>query len=88
MAAKNICLITASAENRANANKITGSIKDNFPTGIAQPALRALAAAGYTTLEQLAEVREKDLLALHGMGAKAIRILRDALAASGKSFLA
>lgn len=88
MAAKNICPLTASAKNRANANKTTASIKGNFPAGIAQPALRALAAAGYTTLEQLTEVTEKDLFALHGMGTKAIRILRDALAASGKSFLA
>jgi hypothetical protein len=58
-----------------------------FPHGLAQPALRALAAAGYTRLDQLTAVREADLLKLHGMGPKAIRILREALMAKGRSFL-
>ncbi len=51
-----------------------------------RPALSALNAAGYTHLEQLTQVSAAELLKLHGMGPKAIRILRDALAAKGLSF--
>lgn len=40
------------------------------------PATRALAGIGVTTVEQLAEHTEKELLALHGFGPKAIRLLR------------
>jgi hypothetical protein len=61
-------------------------IDTDFPPGIAKPALRALAAAGYTRLEQLAGVREADLLQLHGMGLKALGILRAALDARGLAF--
>jgi effector-binding domain-containing protein len=61
-------------------------IQEGLPAGLAQPALRALAAAGYTRLDQLANVREVDLKALHGMGPKALGILRDALRAKGQSF--
>lgn len=44
------------------------------------PASRALAEAGYTNLESVAGVPDAELLALHGVGPKAIRILRTALA--------
>lgn len=57
-----------------------------FPPGVAKPALRALAAADYTHLEGLANVEESALLALHGMGSKAIRTLRDALEGMGLAF--
>ena len=57
-----------------------------FPRGLSKPALRALAAAGYTRLDQLATTRESDLGKLHGMGPKAIGLIRDALAARGQSF--
>lgn len=53
---------------------------------IGAPATRALIAAGYTRLAQLTRVTEGELLALHGVGPKAIRILREALAADGKAF--
>lgn len=52
---------------------------------IGQPATRALAGAGYGGLADLAGVSEKELKALHGMGPKALGILKDALAAQGKS---
>lgn len=52
---------------------------------IGRPAQSALAEAGYTRLDQLAGVTEKELLKLHGVGPKAVRILRDALAARGLS---
>ena len=60
--------------------------KNDFPAGIGQPATRALAAAGYTHLEQLSRVREADLLKLHGVGPKALGIIRSALHAKGLSF--
>lgn len=55
---------------------------------IGAPATRALIGAGYTRLAQLTRVTEDELLALHGVGPRAIRILREALAAEGKGFAA
>ena len=57
-----------------------------FPTGLSQPALRALAEAGITRLQQLTTVSEANLRRLHGMGPKGIDLLRSALAARGWSF--
>jgi hypothetical protein len=62
------------------------AIRHNFPAGVAQPALRALAGAGYASLDQLAKVKKEDLSKLHGMGPKAIGLIEQALAARGKSF--
>lgn len=56
------------------------------PKGLAQPAIRALVRAGYTRLDQLTTATEADLLKLHGVGPKAIGLLRSALAAKGQSF--
>ena len=56
-----------------------------FPK-LAAPARRALSAAGYTRLDQLAQVSEADLKKLHGMGPTAITALREALHARGLSF--
>ncbi|MBO0839718.1 MAG: DNA-binding protein [Sciscionella sp.] len=53
---------------------------------ISAPASRALASIGVTRLDQLTEVTEAELLRLHGMGPKAIKLLRDALAAHGLNF--
>ena len=50
------------------------------------PAQRALESAGITTLKQLTDVTEAELLMLHGMGQKAVRILRGELKAKGWSF--
>ena len=58
----------------------------DFPAGLAKPAQRALAGAGYVRLEQLTTVDEAELLKLHGMGPKALELLRHALEASGLSF--
>ncbi|WP_315096803.1 helix-hairpin-helix domain-containing protein [uncultured Cellulomonas sp.] len=49
--------------------------------GIGMPATRALALAGITTLDDLRDRDLDDLLRLHGVGPKAVRILREALAA-------
>jgi hypothetical protein len=58
----------------------------NLPAELSKPAQRALAAAGYTRLEQLTNVSETDLQQLHGFGPKALEQLRRALAACGRSF--
>ena len=56
-----------------------------FPK-IGSPATRALEAAGYTHLKQLTKVTEADLAQLHGMGPRALGLLREALNAQGLSF--
>ncbi|MGD0455145.1 MAG: DUF1801 domain-containing protein [Solirubrobacteraceae bacterium] len=56
-----------------------------FPK-LAAPARRALSAAGYTRLDQLAQVSEADLTKLHGIGTTAIAALREALHERGLSF--
>ena len=57
-----------------------------FPQGMSGPALRALHAAGVRSMDDLTHRTEAELAALHGMGAKGIRVLREALAASGRRF--
>ncbi|MFE0559093.1 DNA-binding protein [Paenibacillus sp. NPDC058910] len=60
--------------------------ESDFPVKAGKPARRALIAAGYHQLADLTQASEKELLALHGVGPKAIRILREALAEKGLSF--
>ncbi|MFK0292469.1 helix-hairpin-helix domain-containing protein [Streptomyces sp. NPDC090442] len=55
-----------------------GAVGD-LPKTVGVPATRALASAGITTLAQIAELTDAELLALHGVGPKAVRILREAL---------
>jgi predicted Fe-Mo cluster-binding NifX family protein len=54
--------------------------------GLAAPARRALARAGYTTLAQLSKAGVAEVAALHGMGPNAIALLRRKLAAAGLAF--
>jgi hypothetical protein len=56
-----------------------------WPRGIGAPGTRALIAAGYTQLTQLAGVPAAELRRLHGMDPKALGILQEALAAQGLS---
>jgi hypothetical protein len=60
--------------------------ESNLPAGLAAPAQRALAAAGVTRLEQLAKFSEPELLQWHGIGPKALELLRHTLATRGLSF--
>lgn len=60
--------------------------RDAFPTGVGGPALRALHAAGVRSMADLQDRTKAELLALHGMGPRALGILGDALAASGRGF--
>ena len=56
-----------------------------FPK-IGSPATRALEEAGYSRLEQLTKISEAELGQLHGMGPKALGILRETLKEKGLSF--
>ena len=58
----------------------------DLPAGMSNPARRALAMIGITQLDQLAAHRANEILDLHGMGPKGIRILREALNARGLAF--
>jgi hypothetical protein len=49
--------------------------------------MRALASIGVARLDQLAEHREPTIAALHGMGPKALAILKEAMAVHGLAFL-
>jgi hypothetical protein len=53
---------------------------------LSAPARRALEQAGYTRLEQFADVTEAELLTLHGLGPTAIAALREALEENGLAF--
>ena len=57
----------------------------NLPAGIGRPALRALTAAGITSLRDLSRLREVDLLQMHGVGPRAVRLLKESLSAEGLS---
>lgn len=59
--------------------------QSDFPK-TSKPAQQALNHAGYYRLEQLTEATEDEILALHGMGPKALDILRKALHEKGLSF--
>ncbi|GAA2416480.1 hypothetical protein [Streptomyces coeruleofuscus] len=60
-----------------------GGPGDGLPTGIGRPATQALRGAGVTTLEQVAQHSRAELLALHGVGPKAVRVLSEALEQRG-----
>ena len=57
-----------------------------FPDAIGRVAKRELAANGLTRYDQLRGVSRSELLAIHGIGPKAVRILGDDLARRGASF--
>lgn len=61
-------------------------LKLDLLAGMGQPALQALNAAGYTRLDQLTTIKAADLLKLHGVGPKALGVIRKALDARGLSF--
>lgn len=57
-----------------------------WPRAIGRPATDALLHEGYSRLEQLTALTEKELLAIHGVGPKAVRILKEELAARGMDY--
>lgn len=63
----------------------TGKQENDLPK-LAAPAVRALTAAGLTSLAKLSKAREPDVAALHGMGPNAMASLKAALKAKGLAF--
>lgn len=57
---------------------------DALPVNIGKPATRALLTAGVRTLSDVAARSEEELLALHGVGPRAMRLLKEALAARAR----
>ena len=57
-----------------------------FPQAIGRVAKRELAVNGFTTYEQMTGATKRELLAIHGVGPKAVRILSEELARRGASF--
>ncbi len=57
-----------------------------IPESIGKPAFRALQAEGFITLHDVSRVSEAELLELHGVGPKAVRLLKAALEQQGLAF--
>ncbi|WP_245646773.1 hypothetical protein [Microtetraspora niveoalba] len=72
----------------AGAGSPTASVDDevSLPQGLSRPARRALVAAGFTRLDQFTRVSAADIGRLHGVGPKAVDLLRLTLAGNGLSF--
>lgn len=68
--------------------KPKATLDEPVPTAIGKPALRALASAGIMSLEDVARVSEEQLAALHGVGPRAIGILKAAVKARGSRTVA
>ncbi|WP_254644110.1 hypothetical protein [Streptomyces sp. BV286] len=76
-APKRLAAALAAAESSA------GDPDGDLPAGIGRPATQALLGAGLTTLELVAQHTKSELLALHGVGPKAVRILSETLEQQG-----
>jgi predicted flap endonuclease-1-like 5' DNA nuclease len=57
-----------------------------FPATIGKVARRELAVHGYTRYEQLTTVTPTDLLTIHGVGPKAVRLLSEEMIRRGLAF--
>lgn len=60
----------------------------DLPRGMGKPATRALLTAGIDTLADAAKRSRGELVAMHGVGPKAVDMLADALGAEGMAFRA
>lgn len=58
----------------------------DLPNEIGKTATRELAYSGITSIQQVSQHSKKELLAIHGVGPKAISILGEVLAARGLDF--
>lgn len=74
-------LVKAAAATESAADQAVGDLP-----AIGRTATRALAGAGITTLDQVAAHTRAELLALHGVGPRAIRILAEELVRKGQSW--
>jgi predicted flap endonuclease-1-like 5' DNA nuclease len=58
----------------------------DLPNEIGKTAARELSLHGITSLQQVAVHSKRELLAIHGVGPKAIAVLGDALTAKGLAY--
>lgn len=72
----------------ARAAKAVHAQDHSLPLGIGRPATRALLLAGVRTFADLANRTEEELLALHGVGPRAVRLLGEALSSHNLAFRA
>ena len=77
------CELTQNPAKRVAANALTDSIKHDLPAGLSRPALRALAAVGITRTAHFRKITAAELKQLHGMGPKAMELIRQGLAEAG-----
>ena len=70
------------AAQAAAADAAVAGEAGDLPKAIGRPATQALVSAGITTLTQVAHMSQAELLAMHGVGPKAVRILRATLSAT------
>lgn len=61
--------------------------QSDFPEKMSAPALRALLNAKITKLSQLAKYTEAEIADLHGMGPKALGMLKESMKKAKMSFL-
>lgn len=64
----------------------TANVQNDFPAGLAKPALRALSNAGLFSLADISTMREAEFRQLHGIGPKAVDLIVTALEAKGLAF--
>lgn len=67
------------------AKKSTPPSSEGLPSGLAQPAIRALKSAGFSNLQQISKATESELMELHGMGPNAMLKVKEALRKAGLS---
>lgn len=68
-----------------SSEEMNNKFGEEFPS-LGAPAYRALDTAGITSLNDLTKYTEKELLALHGFGPKALRLLENTLKEKGLTF--
>lgn len=77
---------TIDRKERAEVSTQDAEEQTEFPHEIGKVARRELAANGYTRYDQLTRVSSKELLTIHGVGPKAVRILAAELETRGLAF--
>lgn len=64
---------------------ISQNLSSEFPRSMGRPAINALGNSEITTFMQATALSEKDLMEMHGVGPKAVSILKQELADRGLS---
>lgn len=59
---------------------------ENLLRKLASPAQRAIQSTGVTTIEELAEMSETEIMGLHGIGKNAMKTIKAFMAENGLSF--